>query len=73
LHLLGRPETSLAPPQADLLAAVTATGATVGFDATGGGASPGRQSHSDTTLYISSLILHTKYTGARDKDFNVYA
>ena len=35
--------------------------------------SPGRESHSDTTLYISSLILHTEYTGWCENDFNVYA
>ena len=34
---------------------------------------PGRYSHSDTTLYISLLILHTKYTGARQNDFIVCA
>ena len=35
--------------------------------------SPGRSSHSDTTLYISLAILHTKYTGWHQNDFNVYA
>ena len=35
--------------------------------------SPGCSSHSDTTLYISLVILHTKYTGARQNDFNVHA
>jgi hypothetical protein len=35
--------------------------------------SPGRCSHSDTTLYISSVILHTKYTGWYQNDFNVHA
>jgi hypothetical protein len=36
--------------------------------------SPGRYSHSDTTLYIISLvILHIKYTGARQSDPNLYA
>jgi hypothetical protein len=38
-----------------------------------GGLSPGHHSHSDTTLYISLVVLHTKYTGRRDNDFNVYA
>jgi hypothetical protein len=38
-----------------------------------GTTSPGRSSHSDTTLYISSVILHTKYTGLRETDFNVHA
>jgi hypothetical protein len=38
-----------------------------------GDTSPGRQSHSDTTLYVSLVIFHTKYTGWRDNDFNVYA
>jgi hypothetical protein len=28
-----------------------------------GNTSPGRQSHSDTTLYISLAILYTTYTG----------
>jgi hypothetical protein len=38
-------------------------------------ASPGRQSHSNTTLCISLVILHTSttYTGRRQNDFNVYA
>ena len=35
--------------------------------------SPGRQSHSNITLYISLVIIHTKYTGRRQNDFNVYA
>jgi hypothetical protein len=35
--------------------------------------SPGRQSHFDTTLYISLLILHTKYTGWRETDLNDHA
>ena len=35
--------------------------------------SPGRCSHSDTTLYVSLVILHTKYTGRRQNDFNVHA
>ena len=35
--------------------------------------SPGRCNHSDTTLYISLAILHTKHTGRRQNDFNVYA
>jgi hypothetical protein len=34
---------------------------------------PGRLSHSDTSLYISLVILHTKYTGWRDNGFSVYA
>ena len=38
-----------------------------------GGVSPGRYSHFDTTLYISLGNLHTKYAGARQNDFNVYA
>jgi hypothetical protein len=33
------------------------------------GTSPGCYNHSDTTLYISSVILHTKYTGWCDNDF----
>jgi hypothetical protein len=44
-----------------------------GLAAFAGLASHGRQSHSDTTLYISLVILHTKYAGARQHDFNVYA
>ena len=35
--------------------------------------SPGRYSHSDTTLYILLVILHTKYTGRRQNDSNVHA
>jgi ankyrin repeat protein len=35
--------------------------------------SPGRCSHFDTTLYISLVILHAKYTGWCQNDFNVYA
>ena len=35
--------------------------------------SPGPYNHSDTTLRISLVILHTEYTGRRDNDFNVYA
>ena len=31
------------------------------------------QSHSDPTLYISSVILYTKYTRWRQNDCNVYA
>ena len=40
-----------------------------------GSASPGRETHSNTTLYISIAILYrvTKYTGRRQNDFNVYA
>ena len=34
---------------------------------------PGRESHSDTTLHISLVILHTKYTGWREDECNVYA
>ena len=36
-------------------------------------ASPGRSSHSDTTLYISLVIIHTKYTGWRENGVNFYA
>jgi hypothetical protein len=35
--------------------------------------SRGRESHSDTTLYISVVILYTNYTGRRQNDFNAYA
>jgi hypothetical protein len=35
--------------------------------------SPGRESHSDATLYLSLVILHTKYTGWDKNDFSVYA
>ena len=31
-----------------------------------------RYSHSDTTLYILLAILHTKYAGWRQDDFNVH-
>ena len=34
-----------------------------------GAASPGRQSHSDTTLYPSLAILHTKHAGRRQNEF----
>jgi hypothetical protein len=40
---------------------------------TAGTASPGRSNHSNTTLYISLVILHTQHTGRRRNDFNVYA
>jgi hypothetical protein len=33
---------------------------------------PRRSSHSDTALHITLVILHTKYTGARQNDSNVY-
>ena len=33
----------------------------------------GSSSGPDTTLYIPLVILHTKYTGRRQNDFNVYA
>jgi hypothetical protein len=32
-----------------------------------------KKSHSDSTLYISLEILHTKYTGRRQSDFNIHA
>ena len=35
--------------------------------------SPGRQSHSNTTLRIALVILHAAYTGRRQNDFDVYA
>ena len=35
--------------------------------------SHGRESHSDTTLYISLVIIYTKYTGRRQNDFKVHA
>jgi hypothetical protein len=41
--------------------------------AQGGATSPGRQRHSDATLYISFVILHAKYAGARQNDSNVHA
>ena len=34
---------------------------------------PGHQRHSDTSLYISLVILYPKYTGWRQNDVNVYA
>ena len=40
---------------------------------TAGAISPKRQSHSDTTLYISPAVVHTKFTGRCDNDFNVHA
>ena len=33
----------------------------------------GRQSHLNTVLYISSVILYIKNTGWRQNDFNSYA
>jgi hypothetical protein len=38
-----------------------------------GGASHGGLSHSHTPLYISLVVLHTKYTGRRQNDFDVHA
>jgi hypothetical protein len=39
-----------------------------------GPTSPGRSNHSDTTLYSPlHVIIYTKYTGRRQKDFNFYA
>ena len=38
-----------------------------------GTTSPGRESHSDTALYISLLILHTTHTGWRENDFIAHA
>ena len=38
-----------------------------------GKTSLGRKSHSDATLCISLVILHTKHTGRRQNDFNVHA
>jgi hypothetical protein len=38
-----------------------------------GGSSPRWKSHSDAPYYISLVILHTQYAGARQNDFNVYA
>ena len=35
--------------------------------------SPGCESHSDTTLYLSFVIIDTKYTGWRQGDFNLHA
>jgi hypothetical protein len=35
--------------------------------------SPGRQSHSDTTLYISFVIIYTKYTGWHQNDSTAHA
>ena len=34
---------------------------------------PGHYSHSDTALYIPLVILHTKYAGWCQNDFNVHA
>ena len=34
--------------------------------------SPGRCSHSDTALYISSVVLHTKQTGRHENDFTAH-
>ena len=38
-----------------------------------GSYSPWRYSHSDTAVYIASVILRAKYTGARQSYSNVYA
>jgi hypothetical protein len=35
--------------------------------------SPGHYSHSDTALYISLLVLNTKYTGLRENAVNIHA
>jgi hypothetical protein len=54
-------------------AALMAAGACASISPGSAPASPGRYSHSDTTLYISSVILPTKYTGWCQNDVNVYA
>jgi hypothetical protein len=54
----------------------TAQHATAFGQAAPGAPSPGRESHSDTTLYISLLILHTRHTECtrlRENDLNVHA
>ena len=39
-----------------------------------GDPSPGHRIHSDTALYIASLVtLYTKYTGRRQNDLNAHA
>ena len=50
-----------------------ATGLSVAADRKLQASPAGRYSHSDATLYISVVILHTRYTGRRQNDFNVYA
>jgi hypothetical protein len=35
--------------------------------------SPGCKGPSDTTLYVSLVIIHKTYTGWRQNDFSVYA
>ena len=38
-----------------------------------GSTSPGRYILSNTTRYMPLVVLHTKYTGVRKNDFDVYA
>jgi hypothetical protein len=38
-----------------------------------GSTSPGRYILSNTTRYMPLVVLHTKYTGVRENDFDVYA
>jgi hypothetical protein len=68
--------TALTPPNCGAHNC-TACGIAEGYDTCpgkhNGESSPGRESHSDTTLYISLVILHTKYTGWCENDFNVHA
>ena len=40
-------------------------------DSMEGAISPGRQSHSETAPYISSVVLSTKYAGRRQNGFDV--
>ena len=56
-----------------IAAALMAAGACASISPGSAPASPGRYSHSDTTLYISLVIIPTKYTGWRQNDVNVYA
>ena len=44
----------------------------MGEESLDGLASPGRQSHSGTALYVSLAILYTQYAGWRENDFNIY-
>jgi hypothetical protein len=42
-------------------------------EADSGATSRGWRNHSDATLYIPSVVLHTTYTGRRQNDFNADA
>jgi hypothetical protein len=51
----------------------TAAGVNACDGAHGTHSSPGRYTHSDATLYISFVVLHTQYTKRRRNDLKVRA